>query len=100
MSAILGDMSVTFNFMQNKFQIGLGLLKLSLAQCGYWCLVTRILTEFETEIHSPDLREALQLVSPAPVSSRGSGRGKLQSVLCRAAQSQTITRRKILQTPH
>ena len=39
MSAILEDMSVTFNFMQNKFQIGLGLLKLSLAQCGYWCLV-------------------------------------------------------------
>lgn len=47
MSAILGDMSVTFNFMQNKFQIGLGLLKLSLAQCGHWCLVTRKLTEFD-----------------------------------------------------
>ena len=51
-------------------------------------------------VHVPDLLcSVLRLVSPAPVSARGSGRGKLQSVLCRAARSHyNVTRGTILQT--
>ena len=77
MSAILEDVSVTFNFMQNKFQIGLGLLQLFPAQCGCWCEA------------SPDLvRAILCQLSSAPMTSvtsvtSGLGGGKLQSVLCR-----------------